>query len=95
MLQAQIEGIEENAEGASENGSEGQPTKGENGPPPDIIPQSEVVDGVVVGNGNGENPMGNGDVHPPMLQQRQSSKDSTQDDDGTLFYSVFYYNSAR
>ncbi|XP_058792167.1 1-phosphatidylinositol 4,5-bisphosphate phosphodiesterase classes I and II isoform X2 [Phymastichus coffea] len=81
QLQAQIEGNEGNAEAGQENGNESQASKGENGPPPDIIPQSEVVDGVVVGNGNGENQIGNGDIHPPMLQQRQGSKDSTQDDD--------------
>lgn len=80
--QIQIEGIEESSELNEENGNESQSTKGENGPPPDIIPQNEVVDGVVVGNGNGE--IGNGE-HPPMLQQRQGSKDSAGDDDGNLF----------
>lgn len=54
---------------------------GENGPPPDIIPQNEVPEGggtapveQQIGNGNGP--------HAPMLQQRQGSKDSTQEDDG-------------
>ncbi|XP_016837746.1 1-phosphatidylinositol 4,5-bisphosphate phosphodiesterase classes I and II isoform X1 [Nasonia vitripennis] len=79
--QIQIENIEEGTEPTEENGSESQSTKGENGPPPDIIPQAEVADRVAAGNANGEPQIGNGEVHPPMLQQRQGSKDSTQDDD--------------
>lgn len=52
---------------------------GENGPPPDIIPQNEMADDVL---GNDEQQIRNGDIsHPPMLQQRQGSKDS-QDDEG-------------
>ena len=82
--QMHVEGIEEGIEPNEANGSETQSAKGENGPPPDIIPQSEVVDGVVVGNGNSEHQ--NGEVHPPMLQQRQGSKDSTQDDDGLVLF---------
>lgn len=56
-------------------------TAGENGPPPDVIPQNEMPDDVAAGN---EQQIGNGDIpHPPMLQQRQSSKDSSaQDDEG-------------
>ncbi|KAI4489453.1 hypothetical protein M0802_011125 [Mischocyttarus mexicanus] len=62
-----------------ENGIVNPAAEGENGPPPDIIPENEVVDGVV---NNGEQQIGNGDVsHAPMLQQRQNSRDSTQEDD--------------
>ncbi|XP_033226489.1 1-phosphatidylinositol 4,5-bisphosphate phosphodiesterase classes I and II isoform X2 [Belonocnema kinseyi] len=53
----------------------------ENGPPPDIIPQNEVVEGVVVTN-NSEVQMCTEEIpHALMLQQRQGSKDSTQDDE--------------
>lgn len=39
-----------------------------------------MADGVAPGN---EPQIGNGDIpHPPMLQQRQGSKDSAQDDEG-------------
>lgn len=56
------------------------PTAGENGPPPDVIPQNDMADGDALGN---EQQIGNGDIsHPPMLQQRQGSKDSAQDDEG-------------
>ncbi|XP_014607192.1 PREDICTED: 1-phosphatidylinositol 4,5-bisphosphate phosphodiesterase classes I and II isoform X2 [Polistes canadensis] len=62
-----------------ENGIVNPAAEGENGPPPDIIPENEVVDGDV---NNGEQQIGNGDVsHAPMLQQRQNSRDSTQEDD--------------
>ncbi|KAK0094870.1 hypothetical protein PV326_009715 [Microctonus aethiopoides] len=66
----------------NDNGTNSTPTKGENGPPPDIIPQNEVVDGI--GTCDENQPLGNGDVsHPPsmMLQQRQGSRESAQDDD--------------
>lgn len=63
-----------------------QGAEGENGPPPDIIPQNEVVDGVVVSN-NSEHQMGNGEIpHAPMLQHRQGSKDSTQEEEGLFCY---------
>jgi hypothetical protein len=53
---------------------------GENGPPPDIIPQSEMGDDVALLENE---QIGNGDIsHPPMLQHRQGSKDSGQDDEG-------------
>lgn len=62
------------------NGTVNPSAAGENGPPPDIIPQNEMADGVAPGN---EQQIGNGDIpHPPMLQQRQGSKDSAQDDEG-------------
>ncbi|XP_015173186.1 PREDICTED: 1-phosphatidylinositol 4,5-bisphosphate phosphodiesterase classes I and II isoform X2 [Polistes dominula] len=62
-----------------ENGIVNPAAEGENGPPPDIIPENEVVDGDI---NNGEQQIGNGDVsHAPMLQQRQNSRDSTQEDD--------------
>ncbi|XP_012253501.2 1-phosphatidylinositol 4,5-bisphosphate phosphodiesterase classes I and II isoform X2 [Athalia rosae] len=55
--------------------------EGESEPPPDIIPQNEVVDGVVAVAAVDQQ-MENGDLpRAPMLQQRQGSKDSTQDDD--------------
>ncbi|XP_025268130.1 1-phosphatidylinositol 4,5-bisphosphate phosphodiesterase classes I and II isoform X2 [Camponotus floridanus] len=61
------------------NGAVNPSAAGENGPPPDIIPQNEMADGVAPGN---EQQIGNGDIpHPPMLQQRQGSKDSAQDDE--------------
>lgn len=66
----------------NDNGMNSTPTKGENGPPPDIIPQNEVVDSTVSCDEN--QPLGNGDVsHPPsmMLQQRQGSRESAQDED--------------
>ncbi|XP_057325242.1 1-phosphatidylinositol 4,5-bisphosphate phosphodiesterase classes I and II isoform X2 [Microplitis mediator] len=57
----------------TESNGVSQQVDGENGPPPDVVPQTEV---------EGEQPMGNGVSHSPaMLQQRQSSKDSNQDDD--------------
>ncbi|KMR05229.1 1-phosphatidylinositol- -bisphosphate phosphodiesterase classes i and ii, partial [Lasius niger] len=70
------------AEGTPENETNGTvnpSAAGENGPPPDIIPQNEMADDVAPGN---EQQIGNGDIpHPPMLQQRQGSKDSAQDDE--------------
>ncbi|KAG7213901.1 hypothetical protein KM043_003103 [Ampulex compressa] len=55
-----------------------QSADGENGPPPDIIPQNETNDAV----SGIELQIGNGDLsHPPLLQQRQSSKDSAQEDE--------------
>lgn len=62
------------------NGVLNQSTEGENGPVPDVIPQNDSVDSV----GNGSDiQIGNGDVcHAPMLQQRQGSKDSTQEEEG-------------
>ncbi|XP_014213260.1 1-phosphatidylinositol 4,5-bisphosphate phosphodiesterase classes I and II isoform X2 [Copidosoma floridanum] len=62
------------------NGTDDQ-TKGENGPPPDIIPLNEVIDGVVVVTNGNNNEDPNDEAHAPMIQQRQGSKDSTQDDD--------------
>lgn len=71
---------EETPQETDENGIVNPAAEGENGPPPDIIPENEVVDGVV---NNGEQQIRNGDVsHAPMLQQRQNSRDSTQEDDG-------------
>ncbi|XP_035723620.1 1-phosphatidylinositol 4,5-bisphosphate phosphodiesterase classes I and II-like isoform X2 [Vespa mandarinia] len=70
---------EETPQETDENGIVNLAAEGENGPPPDIIPENEVVDGVV---NNGEQQIRNGDVsHAPMLQQRQNSRDSTQEDD--------------
>ncbi|XP_029160084.1 1-phosphatidylinositol 4,5-bisphosphate phosphodiesterase classes I and II isoform X2 [Nylanderia fulva] len=69
------------AEDNPENETNGtvNPSAGENGPPPDIIPQNEMADDSASGN---EQQIGNGDIpHPPMLQQRQGSKDSAQDDE--------------
>lgn len=61
------------------NGTVNPSAAGENGPPPDIIPQNDMADG---GSEN-EQQIGNGDIpHPPMMQQRQGSKDSAQDDEG-------------
>ncbi|XP_015596066.1 1-phosphatidylinositol 4,5-bisphosphate phosphodiesterase classes I and II isoform X2 [Cephus cinctus] len=78
---AQIPEAGESSQEVDDSGIVNQAAEGENGPPPDIIPQNEVLDGVVVG-GSGEQQMGNGDIpHAPMLQQRQGSKDSTQEDD--------------
>ncbi|XP_025162258.1 1-phosphatidylinositol 4,5-bisphosphate phosphodiesterase classes I and II isoform X4 [Harpegnathos saltator] len=51
----------------------------ENGQPLDTTQQNEMADSVVPGN---EQQIRNGDIsHPPMLQQRQGSKDSAQDDE--------------
>lgn len=70
--------ITESEEGTQENEDNGvtnQIAEGENGTSPDIVPQVETTDK--------DQQIGNGDIsHPPMLQQRQSSKDSTQDDEG-------------
>lgn len=69
-----VEGTTEN----ETNGTANLSAAGENGPPPDIIPQNEMDD-VAPEN---EQQIGNGDIpHLPMLQQRQSSKDSGQDDE--------------
>lgn len=57
---------------AESNGVSQQPD-GENGPPPDVIPQNEV---------DGEQSIGNDVSHSPaMLPQRQGSKDSNPDDE--------------
>jgi len=62
------------------NGTVNASATGENGPPPDVIPQNEMPDGIAAAN---EQQIGNGDIpHPPMMQQRQGSKDSGQDDEG-------------
>lgn len=69
------------AEGNPENETNGTVNSSaeENGPPLDIIPQNEMADDGASGN---EQQIGNGDIpHPPMLQQRQGSKDSAQDDE--------------
>ncbi|XP_011165948.1 1-phosphatidylinositol 4,5-bisphosphate phosphodiesterase classes I and II isoform X1 [Solenopsis invicta] len=70
------------AEGTLEdetNGTVNLSAAGENGPPPDIIPQSEMGDDVALLENE---QIGNGDIsHTPMLQQRQGSKDSGQDDE--------------
>ncbi|KAF7386290.1 hypothetical protein HZH68_013422 [Vespula germanica] len=72
---------EETPQETDENGIVNPAAEGENGPPPDIIPENEVVDGVV---NNGEQQIRNGDVsHAPMLQQRQNSRDSE----------LIYYNN--
>ncbi|XP_018054109.1 PREDICTED: 1-phosphatidylinositol 4,5-bisphosphate phosphodiesterase classes I and II isoform X1 [Atta colombica] len=69
-----VEGTTEN----ETNGTANLSAAGENGPPPDIIPQNEMDD-VAPEN---EQQIGNGDIpHLPMLQQRQGSKDSGQDDE--------------
>lgn len=69
------------AEGTSESETNGTVTLSaaeENGPPPDIIPQNEMADDVA----HESEQIGNGDIpHLPMLQQRQGSKDSGQDDE--------------
>ncbi|KAL0109387.1 hypothetical protein PUN28_014453 [Cardiocondyla obscurior] len=66
----------EAAEGTPESETNGTANAAvEDGPPPDIIPQNEMAD-------DGENEqIGNGDISHPMLQQRQGSKDSGQDDE--------------
>ncbi|XP_012152849.1 phospholipase C at 21C isoform X2 [Megachile rotundata] len=64
------EGAQENEDSETTN----QTADGENGPPPDIVPQADA--------GDNDQQIGNGDIsHPPMLQQRQGSKDSAQDED--------------
>lgn len=74
--QTPVTEFEEEARENEDNGVTNQVAEGENGPPPDIVSHAEAVDN------NGQQ-IGNGDIsHPPMLQQRQSSKDSTQDDEG-------------
>lgn len=71
-----VEGTPEN----ETNGTVNPSAAGENGPPPDVIPQNEMADDVASEN---DHQIGNGDIpHPPMLQQRQGSKDSAQDDEG-------------
>ena len=65
---------EEEIQENEDNGVMNQMAEGENGPPPDVVSQAET---------DNDQQIGNGDIsHPPMLQQRQSSKDSTQDDEG-------------
>lgn len=77
--QRQAIDITEGSPGSEENDTVNQSAEGENGPPPDIIPQNDSVDDI---SGN-EQQIGNGDIpHPLMLQHRQGSKDSTQDDEG-------------
>ncbi|XP_066601294.1 1-phosphatidylinositol 4,5-bisphosphate phosphodiesterase classes I and II [Prorops nasuta] len=67
----------ESEEVPPESDDNGAAADGENGPPPDIIPQNEVVD-VMVG-GNGDQQIGNGNIpHPPV--QRQNSKDSSPEE---------------
>ena len=88
-MAATSEVINEGNENSEENGSENQSNKGESGPPPDIIPHNELIEGSVTTNGNGDQRMDNGEVHAPMLQNRQSSKDSAQDDDGSLHFRNF------
>lgn len=62
------------------NGTVNPSLAGENGPPPDVIPQNEMPDVAVAA--ESEQQIGNGDIpHPPMLQHRQSSKDSGQEDE--------------
>ncbi|XP_032681763.1 1-phosphatidylinositol 4,5-bisphosphate phosphodiesterase classes I and II isoform X3 [Odontomachus brunneus] len=63
-----------------ENGTVNPFAAEENGQPLDnTTPQNEMADGVTPGN---EQQIRNGDIpHPPMLQQRQGSKDSAQDDE--------------
>ncbi|XP_043470504.1 1-phosphatidylinositol 4,5-bisphosphate phosphodiesterase classes I and II isoform X1 [Leptopilina heterotoma] len=79
--QIQTPGIEEGNQEVDDIGVVNQAAEGENGPPPDIIPQNEVVDGVVVSS-NSEHQIDNGEVqHAPMLQHRQGSKDSTQEEE--------------
>lgn len=66
-----------------EEGAAVSTADGENSLPPDVIPQSDVTDEVATA-ASTEQQIGNGEVaHAPMLQQRQGSKDSTQDDDGS------------
>ncbi|XP_015521246.2 1-phosphatidylinositol 4,5-bisphosphate phosphodiesterase classes I and II [Neodiprion pinetum] len=80
--QAQSQDSGEGSQEADDNGLVNIGAEGESGPPPDIIPQNEVVDGVVIGAAPTEQQIGNGDIpRAPLLQQRQGSKDSTQDDD--------------
>ncbi|RLU22284.1 hypothetical protein DMN91_004562 [Ooceraea biroi] len=78
--QQQVLEIVEGTPDSETNGTANPSAAGENGPPPDVIPQNELEpDGVAVGN---DQQIGNGDIpHPPMLQQRQGSKDSAQDDE--------------
>lgn len=66
---------EEGAQENEENGVADQAADGDNGLP-DVVPPAEAGD-------SSDQQIGNGDVpHPPMLQQRQGSKDSAQDEDG-------------
>lgn len=74
--QIPVSEVEEGAQENEDNGVANESVDGENGPPPDVVPQAE-------GGDNNDQQIGNGDIsHPPMLQQRQGSKDSAQDDDG-------------
>ncbi|XP_034173659.1 phospholipase C at 21C isoform X1 [Osmia lignaria lignaria] len=73
--QTPVSEVEEGAQENEDNGVANESVDGENGPPPDVVPQAE-------GGDNNDQQIGNGDIsHPPMLQQRQGSKDSAQDDD--------------
>lgn len=72
---AQAAESEEGAQENEDNGVTNQAVEGENGPASDVAPNVE--------NENNDQQIGNGDIsHPPMLQQRQGSKDSAQDEDG-------------
>ncbi|KOC63504.1 1-phosphatidylinositol 4,5-bisphosphate phosphodiesterase classes I and II [Habropoda laboriosa] len=65
---------EEGVQEGEDNGITNQAADGENGPPSDVVPLADGTDN--------DQQIGNGDIsHPPMLQQRQGSKDSAQDDD--------------
>lgn len=78
--EAQAQGIDEENQEVENNGIVNQ--AGEIGPPPDIIPQNEVVEVIAVTN-NSELQVCHEEIpHALMLQQRQGSKDSTQDDEG-------------
>ncbi|XP_012270478.1 1-phosphatidylinositol 4,5-bisphosphate phosphodiesterase classes I and II isoform X2 [Orussus abietinus] len=78
--QASIQDAGDGAQVTEDNGVVNQGAEGENGPPPDIIPQNEV-DGHGTDNIE-ETQIGNDEVsHAPMLQQRQGSRDSTQEDE--------------
>lgn len=76
--------MSDTAKGMPENEENGtvNPSAEENGQSLDnTTPQNEMADGVAPGN---EQQIRNGDIpHPPMLQQRQGSKDSAQDDEGS------------
>lgn len=72
--QTPVAEFEEGAQENEDNGVVNQAAEGENGSAPDV-PNAEED--------NNDQQIGNGDIsHPPMLQHRQGSKDSAQDDDG-------------
>ncbi|XP_076227127.1 phospholipase C at 21C isoform X4 [Nomia melanderi] len=71
---AQAAESEEGAQESEDNGVTNQAVEEENGPASDVAPNVE--------NDSNDQQIGNGDIsHPPMLQQRQGSKDSAQDED--------------